>query len=664
MKFQKTVTLLFLLVLANPKAFSSNDFATGMDRLDLGDFLIYSGRNSDRESMIASDFNLPGFIPYNKGKLVNNQNGDNYHIFKTSFSISDDFKDKDISLYISRFDMPVIIRINGIIIYRKGLIQETGKGVYSTGDQVAVDVPLADYLIYYDKGNSLVIEVFPQYETSSLPELSIAEYEDNASKVFFKNLFNVYLVIAAQFLAILVAMYHFGLFISRGCKDKKYIFFSFLSMSFALAYANIGFSFDSNYYIVIIKMTRCFQLLCFGFYSLYIIESSSLFPRQKKYIVTGIIIYSIACAAFVAFQKDKYAVSLAFSFITNIYIVPLLLLCIVFPVMSIVLKKDYMFVPLLLTTLVVSAATLRDILILSNAVQPLFWIMPFAFLLLIIVIYGILIYEESLMYKQIEQSNIILETTVQERTLELKEQTEIAVAASRSKSEFLATMSHEIKTPLTVISVHVQQAAELFEDGADEKETITASLRRAQEEVMRASGITENALRLASMQEGHKQMKTLHIDTLLTNSAEAYRTILEKRGNKLNLAISNGLADDMGCVYGNADQLIQIMVNILSNANRHTKDGVITVEANLIDSPEDNFIKVTVTDSGSGIAPELLPHIFERGITGTGSSGLGLEICKRIIESHGGTITAESAPNKGTTIAFTLPVYRDEDTHA
>jgi signal transduction histidine kinase len=153
------------------------------------------------------------------------------------------------------------------------------------------------------------------------------------------------------------------------------------------------------------------------------------------------------------------------------------------------------------------------------------------------------------------------------------------------------------------------------------------------------------------MEEGYKRMKDVHIDTLLTNSAEAYRTLLEKRGNKLNLAI----ADDMGSVYGNADQLIQVMVNLLSNANRHTKDGVIAVEA----EPEGGCIKVAVTDNGSGISPDILPRVFERGVTGTESSGLGLEICKKIIESHGGTIAAESEPGKGTTISFALPVYRE-----
>jgi hypothetical protein len=422
MKMCKTMTLLFLLVLTNSIAFASNDFVSGMVRLNIGDFLIYSGKNSDREPMIAANFDLPGFVPYNREKLVNTTHGDNYHVFKTFFSISEDLKDKDLTLYIGRFDMPVIIHLNDIVVYRKGLIQETEKGVYSTGDQEVEDLPLERGLINYDKENSLVIEVFPQYETSSLPELSIAGYKDNSSKVFFKNLFNVYLVIAAQFLAALVAIYHFGLFISRGCKDKKNIFFSLLSMSFALAYANIGLSFDSSFYIMIIKITRCCQLLGFGFYSLYILESTELFPRQKKNIETGIIIYSIACVAYVAFQMNKHTVALAFSHITNIYIIPLLLLCIVFPVISIVLKKNYMVAPLLLATLIVSAASLRDMLLLGNAVQPMFWYVPYAFLLLILIIFVLLIKQHA-----------------------------EAVAANRAKSSFLANMSHEIRTPMNAI---------------------------------------------------------------------------------------------------------------------------------------------------------------------------------------------------------------------
>lgn len=221
--------------------------------------------------------------------------------------------------------------------------------------------------------------------------------------MFFKNFFNIYLVLAAQFLAILVAIYHFGSFILRGCKDAKYVIFSFFSFSFALAYANIGFSFDSDYYIVLIKITRCFQLLSISFYSLFIIESAKLFTKQKKFIVTGIIIYSFACAAYIAFQEDKYAVSVAFSVMTNICFIPVLLLCIVIPVISIIHKKNFTIIPLLVTTLIVAGASLRDILLLSGAVQPLFWYAPYAFLIIIIVIYGILIYEDSSLFRNFKR---------------------------------------------------------------------------------------------------------------------------------------------------------------------------------------------------------------------------------------------------------------------
>jgi hypothetical protein len=86
-KIEKTIILFFLMLLTASQAFASNDFVPGMARLDIGDFLIFSGRNSDRERMTLANFNLSDFTPYNREKLVNNEDGDNYHVFKTFFSI-------------------------------------------------------------------------------------------------------------------------------------------------------------------------------------------------------------------------------------------------------------------------------------------------------------------------------------------------------------------------------------------------------------------------------------------------------------------------------------------------------------------------------------------------------------------------------------------------
>ncbi|MCL2250750.1 MAG: adenylate/guanylate cyclase domain-containing protein [Treponema sp.] len=393
------IGFLFIFPLICIFAFTSCDSDT--NRLYLDNFQIFTGTVADREKLLKSNFELDVFKPYNRESLVNVQTGfttgGNYHVFKTYFTIPEYFRDKNLSLYIDIFDMPVVISVNDIFVCKRGLRPEI-EGAYSTGETAVTHVPLE-----FAQKNKIVVEVFPQFETNSLPEISIAEYKDNEAKVFLKNLLNKYLVIAAQFLAVLVAFYHFGSFISRGCKDPKYIIFAFFSLSFALAYSNIGFAFDSKNYTVLVKLTRSFQLLSLGFYLMYIIESTGLFIKQKKYIFTGLIIYSIICAGYPFIQNDKYSINAAFNVMTNFYFIPILLSSLIIPIISIIVKRNLAVILLLATTLTVIAATLRDMLLLTAAAFPLFWLSPYAFFLIIIVIYGILVHEESSLFKNFKR---------------------------------------------------------------------------------------------------------------------------------------------------------------------------------------------------------------------------------------------------------------------
>ena len=236
----------------------------------------------------------------------------------------------------------------------------------------------------------------------------------------------------------------------------------------------------------------------------------------------------------------------------------------------------------------------------------------------------------------------------------LSDSNEILHSLNQMKSKYLANMSHDMKMPLTVISVLVQQAAELYEECNGDNPTINGSLKQAHDEIMRVARMTETALSLASMQESREQMTRFDITGLLSNSAEAYRAVIEKQGNTLNYII----ALNPIFIFGSADRLIQVMANLLTNANTHTKNGKITVEAEL----STEGVTVTVTDNGAGIPPELLPRVFERGVTGSGGTGVGLEICKSIIESHRGTIWLESDVSKGTKVTFILPVCNEERT--
>lgn len=102
----------------------------------------------------------------------------------------------------------------------------------------------------------------------------------------------------------------------------------------------------------------------------------------------------------------------------------------------------------------------------------------------------------------------------------------------------------------------------------------------------------------------------------------------------------------------NESMIVQVLINLMINANRHTKNGTTGMSAF---ATENNQICFSVEDNGDGFSSDLLPRVFERHLNGDGGSGLGLAICKDTIEAHGGRIQAENLHDGGARITFTLP---------
>ena len=217
------------------------------------------------------------------------------------------------------------------------------------------------------------------------------------------------------------------------------------------------------------------------------------------------------------------------------------------------------------------------------------------------------------------------------------------------KTEFVHNMSHDFKTPLTVISISVLNAVDMLDTEIDTAE-MRESLNNAQREVMQMAQMVDNAMKHASMQENRQSMEPLDLSPLLLDGAETYRTLLERSGNTLILDVPQ-----LPLIYGNADMMLHILSNLLSNANRYTRNGEISISARSVIYNSQPVVKVAVADSGVGVKPELLPHVFERGVSDSGT-GLGLSICKSAVESLGGTIAIESDPGIGTVIWFTIPI--------
>ena len=234
----------------------------------------------------------------------------------------------------------------------------------------------------------------------------------------------------------------------------------------------------------------------------------------------------------------------------------------------------------------------------------------------------------------------------------LDEQNELLSKANISKTEFLANTSHEMRTPLTVISVNIQTVADILEDMGNEMKDPSAIklLQNAQGEIMRLARMVGGMLALASASEGADKGK-IDISALLGDVGNMLQLTLQSRGNTL---VTEGITDEL-IVFGDADLLSQVAINLIQNANTHTENDHITLGVD----GSGGEITVTIRDNGTGSAPELLPCVCERGVS-EGGTGFGLYLCKTVVESHGGRIWIESERGVGTTVFFTIPAYEGQ----
>ena len=223
---------------------------------------------------------------------------------------------------------------------------------------------------------------------------------------------------------------------------------------------------------------------------------------------------------------------------------------------------------------------------------------------------------------------------------------------NRMKTAFLSDASHELKTPLAAMSGYAQNAEIDLANGGNTI-IVLEKLKRISSEANRMALMVTQILDATRIEEGRMvlELAPCDIDNLVRYTVENYFAVLNKNNNRLILRIPLELPK----VNADSSRLQRVFVNLISNALKHTKNGTILIKA----EEEENFVKVTVKDTGSGISEEDMPHIWERYYKGKHSetgTGLGLYICKFIIESHGGTIWAESIKGKGTTFTFTLPL--------
>ena len=236
---------------------------------------------------------------------------------------------------------------------------------------------------------------------------------------------------------------------------------------------------------------------------------------------------------------------------------------------------------------------------------------------------------------------------------------EQSIALEKMKSEFFASLSHEFKTPLNIIlsSLDLIRMKQEKEDKARFREDCGKFFDYAYQNCYRLLRLTSNLLDASRMDSQYLRLEQEphQLCTLMEDIVGSARVYAEARG------LSFSYHTEVESAWASCDEngVDRVVLNLLSNAIKHTPSGG---HINVSLEPAGQFWRISVSDDGSGISPDFLPHIFDKFRTERGGlsekqggSGLGLFLARALVEMQGGSIWCESEQGKGSTFSFTLP---------
>lgn len=221
------------------------------------------------------------------------------------------------------------------------------------------------------------------------------------------------------------------------------------------------------------------------------------------------------------------------------------------------------------------------------------------------------------------------------------------------RRQMTADIAHDLRTPLSVIMGYTEALSDGKLEGSPEMYAIMHT------ESQHLSHLIDDLKTLSLADAGELPLSRQPVSPvdLLKRTAAAHQVTAEKQG----ITIQVEAASDLPVIEIDVERMVQVMGNLVGNALRYTPSGGEIVLSAAV--TQDDKVKISVADNGSGIAPEDLPYIFERSFRAdkarvqNGETGLGLAIAKSLVEAQGGSISVESKPNEGTVLTITVPSF-------
>ena len=228
-----------------------------------------------------------------------------------------------------------------------------------------------------------------------------------------------------------------------------------------------------------------------------------------------------------------------------------------------------------------------------------------------------------------------------------------AEQATRMRDEILGIVSHDLRNPLSVISMCARALETEFGESDPRALEVATTIKSASSWMQR---MIRDLLDVASIEAGKLSIESRPSDLVIkiVQAVEACEAMAAER----SVTVVTDIPEQLPLVEADGDRILQVITNLLNNAIKFSNPGdTVTVNA----GPEDQHLFVSVADSGVGISPNDLPHVFHRfwqsrKNSTTRGSGLGLAIAKGIVDAHNGSLTVESEPGKGSTFRMRIPV--------
>jgi PAS domain S-box-containing protein len=260
------------------------------------------------------------------------------------------------------------------------------------------------------------------------------------------------------------------------------------------------------------------------------------------------------------------------------------------------------------------------------------------------------------LFEELEQYAADLEMRVSSRTRELAEANQQLRELDRLKSKFVSNVSHELRTPISNLKLYMS----LLQRGKPEKRAHYEAMLQTSTE--RLGQLVEDILNLSRLEIAHyhpREFELTDFNAVINRVVSVHQPQAESAGLQLNFQA----APDLPLIHGDINQLSQLVTNLIVNSLRYTPNGGINVKTICPNGREQ--VILSVEDTGIGILPDDLPHVFERFYRGNHrqpteipGTGLGLAIVKEIVDFHQGAIRVESKVDEGTRFEVNLPVQQ------